>query len=168
MWTEDKIKELCIKYCNKCGVAFDVPIIINKRLTATLGRCTSVYIDSKLKPEKIEFSYQLLKNATDESIKNVIAHECAHYVCIYLTEEKHNHDEIFKYYCKKIGTNNNTTQYNNLQYTKPYEEIYKYTFYCSKCGNFVAGKSKACTITKEPENFISRCCKAKLKMTQNW
>lgn len=169
MWTVGRIKELCVQYCARCDVEFKGPVAINGRLTRTLGRC--VYLknaDGEWYPTKIEISRQLLETATDESIEAVIAHECAHYVACALTHENHGHDSTFRYYCQKIGTTNDTAAYKNLQRIKPREEIYKYTICCSKCGELIAVRSRACRLTKYPEEFYSKCCDAAIKVVQNW
>ena len=168
MWTIERITELCIDYCSKCNIAFNSPVIINGRLTRTLGRCFYNCINGVWNPSKIEISRQLLETATDESIKAVIAHECAHYVTCAITHEDHGHDSTFRFYCKKIGTTNDTTFYNNIERTKNNEEIYKYTVYCSECGKFVAGRSRACRITQNPQYFRSKCCAAAIEVRQNW
>ena len=38
-WTVERITELCVEYCGRCNIKFNSPIIINGRLTRTLGRC---------------------------------------------------------------------------------------------------------------------------------
>ena len=168
MWTVERITELCIDYCKRCDVIFNSPVVINNRLTRTLGRCFYMRMGDVWNPTKIEISRQLLKTATDESIEAVIAHECAHYVACALTHKNHGHDSTFRFYCEKIGTINDTAVYADLERTTANEEIYKYTLYCSKCGKFVGGRSRACRITKEPENFYTKCCNVEVKVCQNW
>ena len=168
MWTIERITNLCIDYCRKCGVTFNSPVIINGRLTRTLGRCFYMRTGEAWKPTKIEISRQLLETSTDESIEAVIAHECAHYVACAVTHENHGHDSTFRFYCEKIGTSNDTAVYEDLQRTKTNEEIYKYTLYCSECGKFVGGRSRASRIIKEPWNYYTKCCDAELKIIKNW
>ena len=168
MWTIARITELCVDYCGRCGVTFNSPVIINARLTRTLGRCFYARKGEVWNPTKIEISRQLLETATDESIEAVIAHECAHYIACALTHEHHGHDSTFRFYCNKIGATNGTAVYNDLQRTKANEEIYKYTLYCSKCGKFVGGRSRASRVTKEPWNYYTKCCDSEIKVIQNW
>lgn len=168
MWTVEEITELCIEYCGKCGIQFTAPVAINGRLTRTLGRCFYEKKQEKWYPTKIEISRQLLKTATDQCIKEVIAHECAHYITAAITHEDHGHDNTFRYYCSLIGAANNTSVYNNIEYVKSYDEIYKYTLYCSKCGKFLGGRSKACAVTKNPERYHSNCCNTRIKVCKNW
>ena len=163
-WTIERIRELCVEYCGKCGVKFNSPVIINNRLTRTLGRCFCYCMGEVWNPSKIEISQRLLETATDDSIAEVIAHECAHYVTVAITHRHHGHDAIFRHYCKIIGTSFDSAIYNNI----PKEKLYKYTIYCSKCGKLVANRSRACNLTKYPEDFYSDCCKADLRVVQNW
>ncbi len=167
-WTVERITELCVEYCGRCDIKFNSPVVINGRLTRTLGRCFYERHGSVWNPVKIEISRQLLETATDESIEAVIAHECAHYVSCTITHENHGHDSTFRFYCEKIGTTNDTAIYSDLERTKGNEEVYKYTVYCSCCGKFIAGRSRACRITKEPWNFFSKCCNAEVEVKQNW
>lgn len=168
MWTVEKITELCVEYCGRCDINFAGPVIINNRLSRTLGRCFYQRHGSVWNPIKIEISRQLLDNATDESIKAVIAHECAHYVTCAATHGNHGHDFMFRFYCEKIGTPNDKTCYDDIEWKKQNKEIYKYTLYCTKCGKFLGGRSRACRVTKDPENFYSNCCKASVKVIKNW
>lgn len=166
-WTTDIIKELCVEYCGKCGVEFQSPVVINNCLTRTLGRCIYTKNGSVINPMTIEISRQLLETSADESIKDIIMHECAHYVVAALTHEIHGHDAVFKKYCAIIGTTNDTI-YADPKRTTSYDNIYKYTIYCSKCGKFVGGRSRASKVIKMPENFYTNCCNAELKISQNW
>ena len=168
MWTVEKIKELCIEYCGKANVEFDGRIVINNRLSRTLGRCKYIKDGHLWFPVEIQISGQLLKTATDFSIEAVIAHECAHYVTCAKTHKNHGHDDVFRFYCQKIGTDNNHHNYNDLKFTKKNEEIYKYTIYCSCCGKFIGGRSRACKTTNQPQYYESYCCGAPIKVQQNW
>lgn len=173
MWTIERIKKLCVEYCGKVDVPFDAPIGINSRFTTTLGRCSYKFINGIYTPTKIEFSKQLLETATDESIEAVIGHECAHYVTIFLTREKHGHDATFRSYCKKRGVTNSAAIYHDIKYKENHEpaeeyEIFKYSIYCSCCGKLVANRRRACKITKQTSLYSSSCCNASLKVIQNW
>lgn len=173
MWTIERITDLCIKYCNKCNVDFNSPVVINSRLTRTLGRCYYQRVNAEWLPIRIEISRNLLKKATDESIEAVIAHECAHYVVCAITKEYHGHDATFRFYCKQLGTTNDKAVYHNIKYKNPKEMTFtsanfKYTLLCSECGKEVGNRSRACKVTRNPEMFITDCCNAKIKVIQNW
>ena len=81
MWTIDRITALCIEYCGRAGVKFNSPVIINGRLTRTLGRCFYQKGIVGWNPSRIEISRKLLETSTDKSIEAVIAHECGHIAC---------------------------------------------------------------------------------------
>ena len=167
-WTVERITELCVEYCGRCDVEFNSPVSINGRLTSTLGRCFYEKFYGVWTPTKIEISRKLLETATEECIKAVIAHECAHYVACAVTAEDHGHDETFRFYCRMIGTDNDGSIYRNLTRTCDNDSVYKYTLYCKKCGKFVGGRSRACKVTKQPYNFYSNCCHANIRVQQNW
>ena len=168
MWTIERIKNLCIEYCGRADVEFDAPVKINNRLTRTLGRCKYINENNKWKPVQIEISGHLLKTATDSSIEAVIAHECAHYVTCAKTHKNHGHDEVFRFYCQKIGAKNDSSNYDTLELTTDNETAYKYTIYCSCCGKFIGGRSKACKTTRQPWLYVSHCCNAEIRVQQNW
>lgn len=169
MWTIERLTALCIEYCGRAGVEFNSPVTINPRTTRRLGGC---YYEWNPRvgyfPTEIEFSKTFLSVASDEEIEKVVAHECAHYVTFALTHVKHEHDEVFRHYCKVIGTDNDKYILVVNSYAEHSDKVYKYTFYCSKCGQFVGGRSRACKLTKHPEWYKANCCQAPLNMIQNW
>ena len=168
MWSKERIEALCVEYCGRCNVKFTGTVIINPRLTKTLGRCTMTRIDQMFFPKTLEFSAQFLENATDENIEAVIAHECAHYAVCWITHTNHGHDQIFKNYCAKIGTWHDTPTLDAYADNENKEKLYKYTLYCTGCGKFIAGKARACTLTREPHLHHSGCCGKPLRAQQNW
>lgn len=168
MWTIERLTNLCIEYCGRAGVEFNSPVIINPRSRRRLGGCYRRLDWNGWVPTKIEFSKIFLSVASDEEVEKVVAHECAHYVTTALTHEDHGHDEIFRHYCAVIGTDNDGYYLILDSYAEHADKVYKYTFYCSKCGKFAGGRSRACTITQHPEWYKANCCQAPLNMIQNW
>lgn len=136
-WTVERITELCVEYCDRCNIKFNSPVVINGRLTKTLGRCFYEGHGSVWNPVKIEISRQLLETATDESIEAVIAHECAHYVSCAITHEDHGHDSTFRFYCEKIGTTNDTAVYSNLERKKETKKSINILFIALAAGNLL-------------------------------
>lgn len=168
MWTKEKIRNLCVEYCGKCGVEFTAPILINARMTNTLGLCHATYDkEDGWMPTMIEFSRQLLTCCTDDSIEKVIGHECAHYITFALTHEDHGHDSIFKHYCSIIGIPNDGIA-TEVEYTVSYDKLYKYTFYCKECGEFLGGHARTCDMVKNVNHYHSNCCNANLILKKNW
>lgn len=168
MMTIEEMKSLCEEYCGKCGVIFNGRISINPQLKHALGRCFLQRIGTVYNPLRIEISKSLLETATVESIKAVIGHECAHYAVAAITHERHGHDDVFRHYCKIIGTESNGFAYNDIKRTVPDEKIYKYTIYCSECGRLLGGRHRACKMTKFPELYTSNCCDAEIIIQNNW
>ena len=104
----NRIKMEFNEVCRKAGTPCDVPIRLNGRLTRTLGRVfhqcdvtSGVWYSTH-----VEFSKQLLETASDKSIRDVILHECAHFIVTARTGENHGHDAAFKKVCAEIGTTN--------------------------------------------------------------
>lgn len=167
-WTEERIRERCIEYCGRCFVSFDVPVVINKRIKRTLGRCFIKRTGLAARPYKIEIAQFLLDNATDKSIEAVIAHECAHYIAAVMAPSSQGHDEIFKSICKRIGTTNDGANYSDIEWAITPDKMYKYSFYCKKCGEFICGRSRKCHSVTHPEFYMSPCCDAEIEVKQNW
>lgn len=172
MWTVEKLTALCIEYCGRCNVEFNVPVIINPRTVSTLGSCwirkTFVNGSEYWKPTKVEFSKTLLSVASEEDVKAVIAHECAHYVTAAITHKDHGHDATFRFYCSKIGTDNSSAHSNLDSYKENCNQIFKYTFFCSKCGKFLGGRTRTSKIVKNIQLYSSKCCEASVNVIQNW
>ena len=171
-WTVEIITALCVEYCARCGVEFNAPVAINPALTRTLGRCfiQSAFNTDFWRPYKMEFSQILLETGTDQCIKDVIMHECAHYVATYKTNKNHGHDAIFKAYCAQIGTTNDGTQFFNFE-RKPdvkMDAVWRYTLYCEKCGSFLGGKSRNSKTLQNIHQYHSTCCHAPIILKKNW
>ena len=105
----------------------------------------------------MEISYQLLATATLESIKEVIAHECAHYLVNEETHENHGHDAIFKAMCNRIGCTNDGTVCHSLDREVPETQIYKYFVTCEDCGSIVGKYHRAGKIVQHPEYYTCKC-----------
>lgn len=158
MLNEQDITKICKEICEKAGYNFTIPVKINKRLTRTLGRVTYFKrFDGYTTSSLMEFSYQLLTTATEESIREVIAHECAHYLVIEETHENHGHDAIFKAMCARINCTNDGTCYNELKHTAPEEEIYKYFIVCESCKKIIGKYHRAGKVVQHPEQYLCKC-----------
>lgn len=168
----DKVQKEFKEACQNAGTPCTAPIKINKRLTRTVGRVTQHFNQEKQKyePVLVEFSEKLLKTATDASIKDVILHEASHYIITSRTGELHSHDSLFQAVCKEIGTSNDTSEA-DIQRTVPQEALYKYSVFCSNCGEFLGGFQRQCKTLKLIANKACSCklCGSyNLKTVQNW
>lgn len=153
-WTVERITELCVEYCGRCDIKFNSPVVINGRLTRTLGRCFYEGHGSVWNPVKIEISRQLLETATDESIEAVIAHECAHYVSCAITHENHGHDSTFRFYCEKIGTTNDTAIYFDLERKKETKKSINILFIALAAGNLLQANPVLVALLKSLGIFL--------------
>ena len=157
MLNEKDITTICQKICAKAGYDFTIPVKINKRLTRTLGRVTCVRTDGIVKSTLMEFSYQLIATATIDSIQEVIAHECAHYLVVAETHENHGHDAIFKEMCARINCTNDGTIYHSLSREVPETDVYKYFVICDDCGKIVGKYYRAGKVVQHPDNYSCKC-----------
>lgn len=162
-WTVERITELCVEYCDRCNIKFNSPVVINGRLTRTLGRCFYEGHGSVWNPVKIEISRQLLETATDKSIEAVIAHECAHYVSCAITHEDHGHDSTFRFYCEKIGTTNDTAVYFDLERKKETKKSINILFIALTAGNLLQANPVLVALLKSLGIFLVNAVMQKLR-----
>lgn len=157
MMNELMIKEYCEKAFTRAGYDFnnyDIAIVINGRITKTLGRCFYKRERNKVVPTKIEISRQLIETSSTQTIVDVIYHECAHALASIETGEQQGHNKIFKEMCARIGTTNDGVS-THVERTVTQEEVYKYTIYCPNCG-FRGGYNRMC---KTLQNLAYCSCK---------
>lgn len=149
----------------KMQTEIDVPILVNSRLTRTLGRVTHQFINGSYRPIKIEFSKQLLETSTKESIHQVALHELAHYIATKRSGKNEGHNAYFKSICSQIGCYEDKIQ---TKVERTVEVKAKYDIICSCCGKKIGERSRACPITKNQTGYMSKCCGAKVTVTQNF
>lgn len=167
MLNEKELTQICIEICAKVNQDFTIPVKINKRLTRTLGRVSWIRINGKVQNTLMEISYQLLATATLDSIKEVIAHECAHYLVNEETHENHGHDAIFKAMCNRIGCTNDGTVCHSLDREVPETQIYKYFVTCEDCGSIIGKYHRTGKIVQHPEYYTCKCG-GRLIVTKNF
>ena len=168
MYDIKRIEERCNKLSKKFGDTFDIPVILNGRLTRTLGRVTQMQVGKKWQSTKMEISKALLATATDSSIESVIDHEWVHYYITKLTGEYHGHDSEFKRMCAMIGCSNDGTQ-TRVERTISESAMYKYTVRCNSCNDDIAFYTRMCSTLKNiNECYCKRCGSYNLSVKQNW
>ena len=169
MWTIDRIKRELQKLCAADHIILDVPVSINGRLTRAMGRVCYEVISDIYVPKRIEFSRNLIENASDEDIIQVIKHEYVHYFLI--TEDptvNHHHDAVFKCKCAEVGcTHDKASQH--VEGFRDAEAKSKYEVWCVDCCKLIGTYSRKCKTL----NNISSCkcgvCGGKqLVIKQNW
>lgn len=162
-----KVREICYTKAKEFNMNLYCPIILNSRLTTTLGRVT---YNEYNELEKIEFSKRYLETATDECIMNTILHELAHAFVFLETGEPHGHDQLFRSMCNKLGTKS-TSAKGKVSYKEGQEpEIKspKYTIICPGCGKIIGTRQRACKVTKYPIYYTSLCCGEIPNVIQNY
>lgn len=154
----------CNKYAKEEGIAIDVPIKFNNRLTSTAGQVRYEWANemhTKVRPKSIEFSRKYFDNASKEEDISVVRHEMTHYILFMKTGQKHGHDRMFKELNIKLG-GNGATHYERTVIAP------KYTVKCKKCGKVVSEYYRAGKVVKHPELYRSRCCGEDLAVIQNF
>lgn len=168
MYSVQDIEKICQEFSAQVGDTFDLPVVINGRLTRTLGRvCTLVnnrtgYVTL----QRMEISKQLLETASEESIRSVIGHEWAHYIVAKTTHERHGHDALFKSWCARVGVENDkaTTEVERVVDVKS-----KYDVYCGTCDMIIAHYSRMSKNLQRLELCTCKKCNtSNLKLIQNW
>lgn len=154
--------------CKQANVKVTIPVNINGRLTRTLGRVKYVVntMSGECTPTQMEFSKQLLETSSDKSIRDVLLHECAHYIVTMRTGEEHGHDYMFKAVCAELGTTNDGVA-TKVERTVAVQD--KYDVICDTCNAKIDGYSRMCKTIKMI-NLCSckRCGTSNLRVVQNW
>ena len=164
----NRIKMEFNEVCRKAGTPCDVPIRLNGRLTRTLGRVfhqcdvtSGVWYSTH-----VEFSKQLLETASDKSIRDVILHECAHFIVTARTGESHGHDAACKKVCAEIGTTNDGIA---TEVERTVAKSSKYEIFCPTCHKTISEYSRMCKTIQHIEQCQCKGCgKGGLKVIQNW
>ena len=143
---------------------FNIPIVINGRLTRTLGRCCY----HNLTPDRIEISKNVATYCSAEEITQILKHEWVHYYITKITNERHGHDALFRSYCSKIGCAADKPKV-ELEGLKANRDIIsKYTVTCEGCGK----KYYYNRMTKKLRDlsfcFCAECNSSDLTLTQNY
>jgi predicted SprT family Zn-dependent metalloprotease len=168
-WTIDRIKEELQKLCAADHITLDVPVSINGRLTRVMGRVGFKVISDIYVPKCIEFSRNLIENASDEDIIQVIKHEYVHYfLSIEDPTVNHHHDAVFKYKCAEIGcTHDKASQY--VKGFRDEEAKAKYEVWCVDCCKLIGTYARKCKTLNNISSCKCRVCGGKqLVVKQNW
>jgi predicted SprT family Zn-dependent metalloprotease len=162
MYDLSRLKKEFKEVCEKAGIELKIPVRINTRLKTTLGQVC--YIGDK--PDRVEFSQQLLETSTDEAIHQVLLHEAAHYIADVRDGISHGHDAYFRAICAEIGCTNNKTTY-KVERLKGVGSTYKYDVFCPNCG-FIKGYNRKGEILKHLNRcHCSNCGSKELWYVQN-
>ena len=166
-WTVEAITDYCKELAAKVGMEFDCPVVLNGRLSTTLGRLISTSGIDGYTPSRLEMSKRLLATATDESIKGVIEHEFCHWYVTKTTREHHGHDQVFRNACAMIGCTNDRAK-TTVDRMVEASSIYKYTVNCPNCGVIGGYQRMNSTLRDIDLCTCMNCNSGGLTYTQNW
>lgn len=167
MWTIQKIEDYLKELGISVGLEYNTPVRINGRLTKTLGRVIAEpTVFDAYKPEIIEFSKQFLETSTDESVRQVVMHEFAHWAVLIETGEIHHHDAVFKAMCRKIGCVADRPT-SVVERTVSNDKLFKYIVKCKDCDNEMH-YNRAGNVVKHPDWYGCGKCGGELEVIQNW
>lgn len=165
MYDIERIRAEVHEICRKANCEIDIPININSRLSRTLGRV----MYSNHEASRIEFSKMFIDNSTDESIRQTILHECAHYIAWYRTGERHGHDLFFKGICAEIGCVEDKTT-SHVEALRSETELFRYTIYCPNCGCIGGQQRWSSTLEgiATHDVYCKKCKSHDLTYQKNW
>ena len=149
------------------NIKFDGELRINNRLSKSLGRCKAIgkynrWTDSiEYIPKIIEISGKAIQSVTEEQLKEITAHEFAHYYT-FKYYGKHNHNNVmFREVCNKLNTISAPRANFNIKR--------KYEVFCECCGKRVGARSSArADLIKYTHHYKSGCCNANLIVVKNY
>lgn len=132
------------------GLELEVPIIINARLTQSLGHF-KYYISGK--PHSISIAKRTVDYYGKEATLDVLKHELVHYACFVLGKPHADGDWYFENELKKHGI--------TRTHTYKRKGVF-HTYYCLDCGDRVSTRSRQINPHKLP-HYYSKCCKAPIR-----
>lgn len=170
VWTKEDVIKVLEEASEKANYSCkEVPVVISKNLITTGGYFRGIFTEAYggkkyVRADCFTFSYFYLNGVMrKENVKQLILHEYAHFLTIDKTKESHNHDELFKKNCKKIGC----TLYDGSfkSYVSDEPSKYKYTITCRKCNNRFGENRLEKNYTNK---YCCTHCSGEFKIEKNW
>lgn len=84
-------------------------------------------------PTRFEFS-RLALSCDEETLKEIVKHEYAHYMALVTYRDKCGHDYRFKKMCKQIGASANEPTFSSNSIEEQSLKLAKYVVTCEGCG----------------------------------
>ena len=142
-------------------------VTINNRLSGVFGRCITKTMGGKAISHKIEIAGFLVKNGSEQGIKDTIAHEYLH-TC----DGCQNHGAKWKHYASIISdmydvTRTSTAESKGIDkriVVQRVEESYKYVVKCGGCGVESKYKRMGKNLKNLNRCICSRCGSKELKL----
>ena len=110
-------------------------------------------------PKSFTFSEVVLES-DDDTIREIVKHEYAHYMALVEYNDQCHHDWRFKKMCKQIGANANEPTFSNESIRNSLIKKAKYVVICKECG-YVYTYSRDCEtlrLSKAGSPLVSCSC----------
>ena len=110
-------------------------------------------------PKSFTFS-EVVLDCDDETIREIVKHEYAHYMALVTYNDSCNHDYRFKEMCRQIGANANEPTFSNESVKNSLIQKAKYTLTCKQCGHVYTYSRKCQTLelAKAGSPLVSCSC----------
>lgn len=154
---EKQLKVMAVNLAKQIwGVDYNLPIIVSKRMTSTLGyfQHNNVKRNVARIPIKIQISWYLVNgNYTYETVESVMKHELCHWYLFITNQNFSDSDFTFKRECLRIGS--------HLTHTIKSSGS-MYIGVCSCCERIIVKARTSEKARKDCIKYRSKCHKAKL------
>jgi predicted SprT family Zn-dependent metalloprotease len=173
IWKEEDIRLELLKFCKIANLNYknwdidNIPIRISKKMTRSLGifKFSRKLINNKVifTPVEFVFSDRLLNGTCKEdTVRNIIGHEFAHFYCTIVDQQNNGHNHRFKMVCVNLGISSKYWgTYSVIDELVNYDKK-EYHILCSNCDKLVAVAQRKSRVDNLIKNSISACCRVKL------
>lgn len=174
IWKEEDIRLELLKFSKIANLNYkkwdidSITIRISKKMTRSLGifKFSRKLKDNKMIfiPVEFVFSDRLLNGTCKEdTVRNIIGHEFAHFYCTVVDQQNNGHNDRFKSVCFNLGISSKFWgSYSVIEELVNYDKK-EYHILCSNCDKLVAVAQRKSRVDNLIKNSISACCRAKLK-----
>jgi predicted SprT family Zn-dependent metalloprotease len=174
IWKEEDIRLELLKFSKIANLNYkkwdidSIPIRISKKMTRSLGafKFSRKLKDNKMTFAPVEFVFSdRLLNGTckEDTVRNIIGHEFAHFYCTVVDQQNNGHNEKFKMVCCNLGVSSKFWgSYSVIEELSNYDKK-EYHILCTNCNKLVAVAQRKSRVDNLIKNSISACCRAKLK-----
>lgn len=174
IWTQEDIRLEMLKFSKIANLNYKnwnidiIPIRISKKMTRGLGlfKFSKKLIDNKIvfTPVEFVFSDRLLNGiCKEDTVRNIIGHEFAHFYCTIIDQQNNGHNDRFKRVCSNLGISSKFWGACSVIDELSNYDKKEYHILCRNCDKLVAVAQRKSRVDNLIKNSISACCKSKLK-----
>lgn len=125
----------------------DVDFEVSKKMKRTAGKAMQT---KSGEDRRIRFAWGAYQEwGWNEEMRSAIRHELVH-IQDYQTRGESGHGILFESVADKVNAPRHCQQFTD----------YKYGIFCKECDELVAGRYRACKMTRQPDRYESKCCSA--------